>query len=320
MDVSNNPLDSTEFLERLRADWAKQCNLMLPEGVRIDTAALRRRASNVSPPSTRPRQPRDHQTRWAQHPQCDQPAHRHGQPVPDGHPQTDGRPDRPARTIQGAGQEGTRHGDEPVPGITVFDRQPIASRGRQLVEAPTPPPRSTSGRSLESKPDPVPREIGREPRRPEPEPVDELDEARRELADLTEWWKTEPPREVRDVQRIIDVAREASEKAEHANPFTRGWLRHAAERTAAEQSQLLKQTAPWLENTTIPATYAEANAFRTNASKATLDHMRKPYEDRVRRLNRSRFNERIKQRLAENIEKAKTTHEPIPQPHHRHSR
>ena len=94
MDVSNNPLDSTEFLERLRADWAKQCNLMLPEGVRIDTAALRRRASNVSPPSTRPRQPRDHQTRWAQHPQCDQPAHRHGQPVPDGHPQTDGRPDR----------------------------------------------------------------------------------------------------------------------------------------------------------------------------------------------------------------------------------
>ena len=145
----------------------------------------------------------------------------------------------------------------------MFDRQPIASRGRQLVEAPTPPPRSTSGRSLESKPDPVPREIGREPRRPEPEPVDELDEARRELADLTERWKTEPPREVRDVQRIIDVAREASEKAEHANPFTRGWLRHAAERTAAEQSQLLKQTAPWLENTTIPATYAEANAFRT---------------------------------------------------------
>jgi len=170
---------------------------------------------------------------------------------------------------------------------------------------PRPPPRSTSGRSLESKPDPVPREIGREPRRPEPEPVDELDEARRELADLTEWWKTEPPREVRDVQRIIDVAREASEKAEHANPFTRGWLRHAAERTAAEQSQLLKQTAPWLENTTIPATYAEANAFRTNASKATLDHMRKPYEDRVRRLNRSRFNERIKQRLAEKHRKSK---------------
>ena len=40
MDVSNNPLDSTEFLERLRADWTKQCNLMLPEGVRIDHRSL----------------------------------------------------------------------------------------------------------------------------------------------------------------------------------------------------------------------------------------------------------------------------------------
>lgn len=40
VDVSNNPLDSTEFLERLRADWAKQCNLMLPEGVRIDHRSL----------------------------------------------------------------------------------------------------------------------------------------------------------------------------------------------------------------------------------------------------------------------------------------
>lgn len=40
MDMSNNPLDSTEFLERLRADWAKQCNLMLPEGVRIDHRSL----------------------------------------------------------------------------------------------------------------------------------------------------------------------------------------------------------------------------------------------------------------------------------------
>lgn len=75
-----------------------------------------------------------------------------------------------------------------------------------------PRPQEHVRQELGIKPDPVPREIGREPRRPEPEPVDELDEARRELADLTEWWKTEPPREVRDVQRIIDVAREASER------------------------------------------------------------------------------------------------------------
>ena len=34
--VSNNPLDSKDFLERLRADWAEQCNLLLPQGTRID--------------------------------------------------------------------------------------------------------------------------------------------------------------------------------------------------------------------------------------------------------------------------------------------
>lgn len=38
--VSNNPLDSKEFLERLRADWAQQCNLMLPKGVKIDHRSL----------------------------------------------------------------------------------------------------------------------------------------------------------------------------------------------------------------------------------------------------------------------------------------
>lgn len=321
MDVSNNPLDSTEFLERLRADWAKQCNLMLPEGVRIDHRSLE--AQGIE------RIPTIHEGHASR-----EITRRGGHSILNAINRRIATANRYLTAIRkqmgdltgllGQFKEQARKELDTAMSrfreSLVFDRQPIASRGRQLVEAPTPPPRSTSGRSLESKPDPVPREIGREPRRPEPEPVDELDEARRELADLTEWWKTEPPREVRDVQRIIDVAREASEKAEHANPFTRGWLRHAAERTAAEQSQLLKQTAPWLENTTIPATYAEANAFRANASKATLDHMRKPYEDRVRRLNRSRFNERIKQRLAENIEKAKTTHEPIPQPHHRHSR
>lgn len=40
VNVSNNPLDSKEFLARLREDWARQCNLMLPEGVRIDHRSL----------------------------------------------------------------------------------------------------------------------------------------------------------------------------------------------------------------------------------------------------------------------------------------
>ena len=38
--VSDNPLDSKDFLEKLRADWAHQCNMMLPQGVRVDHRSL----------------------------------------------------------------------------------------------------------------------------------------------------------------------------------------------------------------------------------------------------------------------------------------
>ena len=38
--VSDNPLDSKDFLEHLRADWAHQCNMMLPQGVRVDHRSL----------------------------------------------------------------------------------------------------------------------------------------------------------------------------------------------------------------------------------------------------------------------------------------
>lgn len=200
MDVSNNPLDSKEFLERLRADWAKQCNLMLPEGVRIDHRSLETQGIERIPTIHEGHASREITKRGghsiltainrriatanryltAIRKQMGDPTGLLGQFKEQARKELDTAMSRFRESL-------------------VFDRQPIASRGRQLVEAPT-APRSTSGRSLESKPDPVPREIGREPRRPEPEPVDELDEARRELADLTERWKTEPPREVRDVQ------------------------------------------------------------------------------------------------------------------------
>lgn len=320
VDVSNNPLDSKEFLERLRADWAKQCNLMLPDGVRIDHRSLEAQGINRIPTIHEGYASREITKRG-------------GHSILNAINRRIATANRYLTAIrkqmgdltgllQQFKAQAKRELDMAMSRFReslVFDRQPMPSRGRKTVEAPV-SLKSTPGRSLDSKSDPVPQETGREPRRPKPEPVDELAEARRELAELTERWKTEPPREIRDVQRIIDVAREASEKAERANPFTRGRLRHAAERTAAEQSKLLKQTAPWLENTIIPATYAEANAFRANASKATLDHMRKPYEERVRRLSRSRFNERIKQRLAENIEHARTTRELKPQPHRRYNR
>lgn len=53
------------------------------------------------------------------------------------------------------------------------------------------------------------------------------------------------------MQRIIDVACEACRKAENAGLLSRGRLRRAAARTVAEQSELLRRTAPWLKDAAI---------------------------------------------------------------------
>ena len=47
--VSDNPLDSKDFLEKLRADWAHQCNMMLPQGVRVDHRSLEDQAIDRIP-------------------------------------------------------------------------------------------------------------------------------------------------------------------------------------------------------------------------------------------------------------------------------
>ena len=51
--------------------------------------------------------------------------------------------------------------------------------------------------------------------------TDELARARRELAEMDEQWRTTPPQEVLEVQRIIDVACEACLKAENAGLLSR---------------------------------------------------------------------------------------------------
>ena len=89
---------------------------------------------------------------------------------------------------------------------------------------------------------------------------------------MDEQWRTTPPQEVLEVQRIIDVACEACRKAENAGLLSRGRLRRAAARTVAEQSELLRRTAPWLKDAAIPGTYAGAAAYRDEASRITLDH------------------------------------------------
>ena len=47
--VSNNPLDSKETLELLRAEWARTCNRLLPEGVRIEHRRLEAQGTDPIP-------------------------------------------------------------------------------------------------------------------------------------------------------------------------------------------------------------------------------------------------------------------------------
>ena len=94
------------------------------------------------------------------------------------------------------------------------------------------------------------------------------------------------------MQRIIDVACEACRKAENAGLLSRGRLRRAAARTVAEQSELLRRTAPWLKDAAI------------------LDHVRKPFQERIDRLSGrlagERFNQRFAERLERNLDAART--------------
>ena len=127
---------------------------------------------------------------------------------------------------------------------------------------------------------------------------------------MDEQWRTTPPQEVLEVQRIIDVACEACRKAENAGLLSRGRLRRAAARTVAEQSELLRRTAPWLKDAAIPGTYAGAAAYRDEASRITLDHVRKPFQERIDRLSGrlagERFNQRFAERLERNLDAART--------------
>ena len=92
---------------------------------------------------------------------------------------------------------------------------------------------------------------------------------------MDEQWRTTPPQEVLEVQRIIDVACEACRKAENAGLLSRGRLRRAAARTVAEQSELLRRTAPWLKDAAIPGTYAGAAAYRDEARTDAYRYVRK---------------------------------------------
>ncbi|KFJ08051.1 mobilization protein [Bifidobacterium tsurumiense] len=112
----------------------------------------------------------------------------------------------------------------------------------------------------------------------------QLSNAKRNLETVRERMREMPPDEVRQVREIIRPVHDKALDAENANLFTRGRLRRAAEKTAVERSALLKQAAPWLEDTRIPVTYGEVNTFSANADKTTMVHVLMPYERRIAEL------------------------------------
>ena len=59
------------------------------------------------------------------------------------------------------------------------------------------------------------------------------------------------------MQRIIDVATRRAARPKNAGLLSQGRLRRAAARTVAEQSELLRRTAPWLEGRGHPGTTPE---------------------------------------------------------------
>ena len=78
----------------------------------------------------------------------------------------------------------------------------------------------------------------------------------------------------------------------------------------AEHPARLRRPAPWLKDAAIPGTYAGAAAYRDEASRITLDHVRKPFQERIDRLSGrlagERFNQRFAERLERNLDAART--------------
>ena len=105
--------------------------------------------------------------------------------------------------------------------------------------------------------------------------------ARADVRSREEWWKSHGTEEHEAAKQIIDVARAASREARDANIFRRGSLRRKAEQVAGEQSARLRMAVPWLEDTTIPSDWEQANRFRMRTTKAIYDHDMKPRTDLV---------------------------------------
>ena len=254
--VSLNPLDRKAKLKALRESWAKTCNARLDETARIDHRSLEDQGSDLEPT------------------------------IHEGYA---------ARAIERAGgvserceaNREIRRSNSLLTAIRtelgrIFDRlgELFAAKIRQL-------------RQRQARPEPA-REpnwryyAGDARRQLEADRADhtaalrgKLTGARADVRSREEWWKSHGTEEHEAAKQIIDVARAASREARDANIFRRGSLRRKAEQVAGEQSARLRMAVPWLEDTTIPSDWEQANRFRMRTTKAIYDHDMKPRTDLV---------------------------------------
>ena len=254
--VSLNPLDRKAKLQSLRESWADTCNALLPETARIDHRNLEDQGSDLEPTIHEGYAARAIERAGGVSERC--------------------QTNREIRRSNGL-LTAIRHELS-----LIFDRlgELFAAKISQLRQRRTQP---------EPAREPNWRYYAGDARRQlEADRADhtaalrgKLTGARADVRSREEWWKSHGTEEHEAAKQIIDVARAASREARDANIFRCGSLRRKAEQVAGEQSARLRMAVPWLEDTTIPSDWEQANRFRMRTTKAIYDHDMKPRTDLV---------------------------------------
>ena len=261
VNVSNNPLDSKEFLERLRREWADSCNALLPGYAVIDHRSFKARGIERIPTIHEGYAARAIERAGGVSERC----------------QTNREIRRSNSLLTAVRAELGR----------IFDRLGelfAAKIGRlRRRQARPEPAREPNWRYFE----------GDARRQLEADRADhtaairgKLMGAKADVRNREEWWRSHGTEEFEAAKQIIDVARAASREARDAHVFKRGRLLRNAEQVAGEQSERLRGAVPWLEDADIPADWDQANRFRMRTTKAIYDHDMQPRTRLVAELER----------------------------------
>lgn len=225
--VSLNPLDRKAKLKALRESWANTCNARLDETARIDHRSLEDQGSDLEPTIHEGYAARAIERAGGVSERC----------------QTNREIRRSNSLLTAVRAELGR----------IFDRLGelfAAKIGRLRRRQARPEPAEPNWRYFE----------GDARRQLEADKADhtaairgKLMDARADVGNREEWWRSHGTEEHEAAKQIIDVARAASREARDANIFKRGRLLRNAEQVAGEQSERLRGAVPWLEDADIPA-------------------------------------------------------------------